>query len=295
MAPRLRAVLAGAACLLSSTALHASELEQPLPVQAYGLTFTHGVIAVVAVVAVLIYILCRLVTSRLSLDAPGRGQVILETVVTAFDDLVRQSLGPNRGRKYLPYIGTLFLFIWTCNMIGLIPFPGMRVANEPWQDFNHNHVYDPGEPFTDTDGDGIHDHGVPIPAFEEPTMNLNVPLGMAVLFVLLIGHGSEIRYHGVGGYIKSYFSPPGVIGIVMFPLNVVGKIAELVSISFRLFGNIFGGVVIITVVSSLLYYMLVPVGLYGFFGIFVGTVQAFVFTMLALTYISMGAAEEEEG
>jgi F-type H+-transporting ATPase subunit a len=292
---RRRLAALGMTLLLAEAPLRASELKQPLPVQAYGLTFTHWVIVVVAVVAVLIWALCRLVTSRLSLDAPGRGQVLLETVVSAFDDLVRQSLGPNRGRKYLPYIGTLFLFIWSCNMIGLIPFPGLQVGGERWQDFNHNHVYDPGEPFTDADGDGIHDHGVPVPAFEEPTMNLNVPLGMAILFVLLIGHGSEIRYHGVGGYIKSYFSPPGVIGIVMFPLNVVGKVAELVSISFRLFGNIFGGVVIISVVSSLLYSMVVPVGLYGFFGIFVGTVQAFVFTMLALTYISMGASEEEEG
>jgi F-type H+-transporting ATPase subunit a len=116
---------------------------------------------------------------------------------------------------------------------------------------------------------------------------------MALLFVVLIGHGSEIRIHGIGGYIKSYFSPEGLIGILMFPLNLVGKIAEVVSISFRLFGNIFGGVVIISVVSGLLHYMFMPIGLYGFFGIFVGTVQAFVFTMLALTYISMGAAEEE--
>jgi F-type H+-transporting ATPase subunit a len=179
-------------------------------------------------------------------------------------------------------------------MIGMVPVPHLSTG-ESFYDYNHNETYDPGEfdRNSDTNGNGIHDAGFQIPAFEEPTSNLNVPLGMALLFVVLIGHGSEIRIHGIGGYIKSYFSPEGLIGILMFPLNLVGKIAEVVSISFRLFGNIFGGVVIISVVSGLLHYMFMPIGLYGFFGIFVGTVQAFVFTMLALTYISMGAAEEE--
>jgi len=63
------------------------------------------------------------------------------------------------------------------------------------------------------------------------------------------------------------------------------KLAKVVSISFRLFGNILGGAIIILVVSSLVNYVVFPVGLNLFFGIFVGTIQAFVFTMLALSYI----------
>ncbi len=120
-----------------------------------------------------------------------------------------------------------------------------------------------------------------------------MPLGLALLFVLIIGHGSEIYIHGFLGYIKSYFSPGGAIGFCMFPLNVVGKCAEVVSVSFRLFGNIFGGAIILSIISGLIYYMLLPIGMFGYFGVFAGTVQAFVFTMLALTYISSGAAEEQ--
>jgi F-type H+-transporting ATPase subunit a len=63
--------------------------------------------------------------------------------------------------------------------------------------------------------------------------------------------------------------------------------AKVVSISFRLFGNIIGGSIIITVVSTLVFHMVLPVGLDLFFVFFVGTVQAFVFTMLTLTYIAV--------
>ena len=88
------------------------------------------------------------------------------------------------------------------------------------------------------------------------------------------------------------------IPIIMFPLNLIGELSKIVSISFRLFGNIMGGAVIIQVVSWLVGYIVLPIGLYGFFGIFVGTIQAFVFTMLTLAYIAQGVEldeDEEEG
>jgi F-type H+-transporting ATPase subunit a len=71
------------------------------------------------------------------------------------------------------------------------------------------------------------------------------------------------------------------------PLNLIGEIAKVVSISFRLYGNIMGGSIIILVVSYLVYGLIIPPFLYAFFGMFVGTVQAFVFTMLTLVYISV--------
>jgi len=74
-------------------------------------------------------------------------------------------------------------------------------------------------------------------------------------------------------------------------LDIVSEFSKVISISFRLFGNILGGAIIIVVVSSLVSYIVLPVGLNLFFGIFVGTVQAFVFTMLALTYIGVEIAE----
>jgi F-type H+-transporting ATPase subunit a len=73
----------------------------------------------------------------------------------------------------------------------------------------------------------------------------------------------------------------------MMPLNVIGELAKVVSISFRLFGNIMGGSIIVLVVSYLTYSILLPPFLNAFFVIFIGAIQAFVFTMLTLVYISV--------
>ena len=74
---------------------------------------------------------------------------------------------------------------------------------------------------------------------------------------------------------------------LMAPLNVIGELAKVVSISFRLFGNIMGGSIIILVVSYLTYSIILPPFLNFFFVIFIGAIQAFVFTMLTLVYISV--------
>ena len=148
---------------------------------------------------------------------------------------------------YTPYILTIFLFIWVSNMVGMIPIPG----------------------------------------FMEPTRNLNVPLGIGIIAILVV-HGTAIKVKGVWGHFRNYLNP---IENPLFLLDIVGEISKVVSISFRLFGNILGGAIIILVVSSLVKYLLFPVGLILFFGIFVGTIQAFVFTMLALTYIGVEIAE----
>ncbi|OGV65849.1 MAG: ATP synthase F0 subunit A [Lentisphaerae bacterium RIFOXYC12_FULL_60_16] len=300
----VKGVLLAAACLALAPGAHASEdIARELPVQIDGfgllLEFNHATVMMTFVVAVLICALAWLCTRRLR-EVPGKAQVLFEQVFEVFDNLVTRSIGAASGRRYLPWIGSLFLFVWVSNMIGLLPVPEMHIGGERFNDYNGNGRYDPGEFVEASDGqglfarhNGVYDAGFRLPAFHEPTGDYNVPLALALLFVVLIGHGATIRKHGLRGYLKGYFEPGGAMGIIMFPLNVVGKIAEVVSISFRLFGNIFGGVVILVVVSGLLHHLVLPVGLMGFFGVFAGTIQAFVFTMLALTYISLGVADAE--
>jgi F-type H+-transporting ATPase subunit a len=122
-----------------------------------------------------------------------------------------------------------------------------------------------------------------IPIMAEPTRDLNTTLGLGILGGI-IAHYSGIRAKGLKGYLKDYIEPFWF----MAPLNLVGEIANVVSISFRLYGNILGGAIIIVVVSGLLSYQIFPwiLGI-PFFGLFVGLVQAFVFTMLTLVYISL--------
>ena len=121
-----------------------------------------------------------------------------------------------------------------------------------------------------------------IPHLEEPTKDLNTPLSLG-LMGFAIAHYAGIKSKGFKAYVKEYLQPM----FFMMPLNVIGELAKIVSISFRLFGNIMGGSIIILVVSHLTYSIVLPPLLNAFFGLFVGTIQAFVFTMLTVVYISV--------
>ncbi len=121
-----------------------------------------------------------------------------------------------------------------------------------------------------------------IPKLSEPTKDLNTPLSMGIMG-FVIAHYAGIRTKGFKQYMKEYMEPI----FFMAPLNIIGELAKVVSISFRLFGNIMGGAIIILVISHLVYSLLLPPFLVLFFSLFVGTIQAFVFTMLTLVYISV--------
>ena len=121
-----------------------------------------------------------------------------------------------------------------------------------------------------------------IPHLEEPTKDLNTPLSFG-LMGFFIAHHAGIKAKGLKRYLLDYCEPM----FIMAPLNIVGELAKVISISFRLFGNIMGGAIIILVVSYLTYSIITPPFLNAFFGAFVGTIQAFVFTMLTVVYIAV--------
>ena len=120
------------------------------------------------------------------------------------------------------------------------------------------------------------------PKLSEPTKDLNTTLGLGVLG-FFIAHHAGIKTKGFKKYAKEYAEPM----FFMAPLNIIGELAKVVSISFRLYGNILGGAIIILVVSYLIYSLILPPLLICFFSLFIGTIQAFVFTMLSLVYISV--------
>jgi F-type H+-transporting ATPase subunit a len=124
-----------------------------------------------------------------------------------------------------------------------------------------------------------------IPHLEEPTKDLNTPLSYGIMGFVL-AHHAGIKAKGLKTYLKDYCEPM----FIMAPLNIIGELAKVISISFRLFGNIMGGSIIILVVSYLTFNLVTPPFLNAFFGAFVGTIQAFVFTMLTLVYIAVQVA-----
>jgi len=206
---------------------------------------TFILLRMILVVDVILLLMAWLIRKKL-LFKPSKPQIMFEMTYTMLEEFVVETLGKEK-RHFTPYIVTLFIFIWVCNMIGLVPIPG----------------------------------------FMEPTRNLNVPLGLGFIAVVVV-HATAIKVKGLWHHLQEYFNP---VKNPLFLLDLVGEVSKVVSISFRLFGNVLGGAIIILVVSSLVKFIVFPVGLNLFFGIFVGTIQAFVFTMLALTYIGVEIAE----
>ncbi|MCP4640343.1 MAG: F0F1 ATP synthase subunit A [bacterium] len=201
--------------------------------------------------------------SRKQSKVPGRAQMMLEMFVGAFDGLVISSLELDtreKNRKFFPLIASLFAFLLLGNFMGFLP----------------THY------------------------FEEPTGDINTTLSLGTMG-LIIATICGIRAKGAWGFFEELLGPmwsqegAGIGAQIMgkmsalffFPLNVIGELSKIVSISFRLFGNIIGGSIIIIVVSHLTFAVGFPIGLDMFFIFFVGTIQAFVFTMLTLTYIAV--------
>jgi len=121
-----------------------------------------------------------------------------------------------------------------------------------------------------------------LPHLGEPTSDLNTTLSLG-LMGFVISHYAGIRKKGLKRYLKGYCEPL----FFMLPLNIIGELAKVISISFRLFGNIMGGDIIVLVVTYLVFSLVLPPFLNAFFFIFIGAIQAFVFTMLTLVYISV--------
>ena len=207
-----------------------------------------GTIAKTWIIILFLLILIILLRGRPK-QIPTRGQTLLEMLLGWFDGILKESLGKD-GRNFLPFIATLFIFVLFCNWMSLIP----KVTG--------------------------------------PTGDLNLTLGLAIL-VFLVAHVSAIRKKGLLEYIKGYFRPFWFL----FPSNVFSEISKVLSHSFRLYGNIFAGGVIISLIPILLGQINKLIGLSvgiplntvvsAFFGIFIGGIQAFVFAMLAVAYISV--------
>lgn len=231
----------------------------------FGLKFNANTMINVWLVSLFLIITGYIAGKRVKLKPDSRIVAVYEMIIEAFDDLTKQTLG-SRSRKYFPLIMTLFLFLWLSNMMGILP--------SIWHVININ-----GKPYLDW------------LEFAEPTRDINVPFGL-MLLVIFVVHASMIKELGFKNYLKSYGDPI----VFLAPLNVIGEMAKGISLAFRIFGNILGGAIIIIVVSSLIRHIALPPLLNGFFGIFVGTIQAFVFAMLSLTYtaVAIGDVIEEE-
>jgi F-type H+-transporting ATPase subunit a len=212
---------------------------------------------------------------------PNRVQTAVEVLFSLMrDNITGGNLDDKMARKWFPFIGALFLFIWFNNLIGYIPLP------------------------TNTH-EKVDIFGAEIPAFAiyAATANLSVPLVLAL--VVFVSYNVEgIRAKGVGGYLKSLI-PSGVTGgmaAFIFVLEFLSNFMRLISLSVRLFANILAGHLIILFMSGGLAVLLglealgwvtLPLGIILFLfevGL-VATLQAFIFATLTAIYLGGAVAE----
>ena len=128
-----------------------------------------------------------------------------------------------------------------------------------------------------------------IPGMASPTNDLNTTLGLALLVIVMV-HVLGVARKG-GHYIGHFFKPTPIFVII----NAIEEIAKPITLSFRLFGNILAGEILIIILLKLMpIWMPVPSVIWLAFSIFIGAVQAFIFTMLSMAYFANADKEDEE-
>jgi F-type H+-transporting ATPase subunit a len=124
-----------------------------------------------------------------------------------------------------------------------------------------------------------------------PTGDVNLPLALA-LIVFFTVHYNSVKARGIGGYFKHYAQPYAALT----PINIIEEITKPITLTFRLFGNIFSGVLMISVIVTLIPPYLSWIGLAiwkPFDELFIGAIQAFIFALLTIMYLGMGMSKDQ--
>lgn len=199
-------------------------------------------ILVVAIIVVLFGIL----RSRLSASHPGKLQLTFEALYGFVSGQAHDAV-EHGSAKFVPFMGTLFIFILFMNLIGIIP------------------------------------------GFESPTMTPAVPAGLAIS-VFFYYHWMGLRAQGVGRYLVHFAGPMPLLAPLMVPIELISHLARPLSLTIRLFANMFAGERVTMTFLSLTF-VVAPAVFMGLH-VFVAFLQAFIFMLLTVIYVSGAVAHE---
>lgn len=229
-------------------------------------TLVSSGVAIVVTLALAFFI-----ASRLRPGVPSKLQMVLEFLVSSVRGMVRDTVHED-ATFIIPIAATIGLYILVANWLDFFPLgfsPLIKPANS----------------------------------------DLNQTLAMAIVVILIVQWYS-VKVLGVRGYLRRFTKPFGmnwVIRALFIPLNVVEEIAKPITLSLRLFGNIFAGVLMVFLLSQLAVWLVglyaptailawLPVAAWKAFDVFfVGTIQAFIFTLLTIIYFQQAREGLEEG
>ena len=279
---------------LAQIPLNAERLSRSASPGLFEMVFTNSIV-VAAIVAVIVLVFARRATAKMEL-VPNKGsQNLFEAIIEALYDMLEGIVGAHMAPKAFPLLATLFLFILASNWFGLIPGVGT---------IGFGHGRGPLLSLQELDA----------PLLRPANADLNLTLGMALVFTFywVIWSFQEL---GVGGFFYHLFGPKGQVGgILKYPLILiflfVGVIEVIsiafrpVSLSLRLFGNIYAGENLMHTMSDLgetmgmpavisgIMKVIVPIPFY-FLELLVGVVQALVFTLLCAVYLKLTTSHDE--
>lgn len=194
-------------------------------------------------------------------------QKAAESFYTVFGNILKGTMGEKNYKKFIPYFGTIFMFLIFANTLPLINFIPSAELVEHWTGHLPERWLQ----------------------LEPPTSDLNIPLTLALMTICLIPL-SAIKFKGIKGFLKNFLHPTPI----MLPFNILDYVTRTMSLSLRLFGNILAAVIIMDMLylGALFVKPVVPLAS-AFFDVFDAGLQAYIFIFLSSVYIAEAINEED--
>lgn len=237
------------------------------------------------IVTTLIVIIIAIVgTRKLSAGAPKGMQNFMEWLVEFVAGIINSTMDKEKGKHFIYLAITLIMFIFIGNMLGL-PLNFITVHEEPFSLFGYEIVTEEMIAQSDIVHNG---HKVyELAWWKSPTADASVTLALAIS-VMFLTHYFSLKFVGIKKYLKHYVDPHWGF----LPIHIIEEFSKTLTLGFRLYGNIFAGEILIAVLLMLpIWASVLPLAVWQGFSIFVGSIQAFIFTMLSMVYISQKIAD----
>jgi F-type H+-transporting ATPase subunit a len=227
----------------------------------FGLTVNVDTVLSTAIAAVIVIALAFFLRAKVtSSGVPNGVQLFWEAITIGMRDQIEIAIGLRIASFVLPLAVTLFVFILVANWLSAVPLE-----------------------YRDSTG--------PHELLEPPASDINFTLALA-LFVFFFYHAAGIWRHGLFGYLVKLVK--GHIALLA-PINIIEEIAKPISLSLRLFGNMFAGGILVALIGLFPWFIMwLPNAIWKSFDLFVGAIQAFIFALLTILYFSQSMERDEE-
>lgn len=235
-------------------------LNHEAPIRTFlGLQFNMANVLMITVATVIVFLLAVLSTRRLAMRPTGM-QNFMEWVMDFVKNIINSTMDWKDGGRFHVLGITVIMYIFVANMLGL-PF-SVVINGELW--------------------------------WKSPTADPAVTLTLATMIVGL-SHYYGVKLKGTGAYGKEFFKPFWF----MFPIKIIEEFANTLTLGLRLYGNIYAGEILLALLAGSLatgvgghLAAILPMLAWQGFSVFVGAIQAFIFTMLTMVYLSHKVASD---